>query len=89
MVHTTVTGESFAIGTVFISLPAPPAGVTIALTSGEPAVAPVPASVTVAPGQTSGTFTVATQSVTSSHTVVITATFGGQSRFSFLSVTPS
>lgn len=86
---TTVTGGSSATGTVFISLPAPAANVTIALTSGEPAVAPVPASVTVASGQTSATFTVATQAVTSSHTVVITATFGGQSRFAFLSVTPS
>ncbi len=86
---TDVTGGSPATGTVSITLPAPAGGTTIALTSGEPAVAAVPASVTVAAGQTSATFTVPTQPVTSSHTVVITATLGGESRFAFLGVSPS
>ena len=83
-----VRGGASSQGTVFISLPAPPGGAVVELTSGEPAVAGVPASVTVPAGQTSTTFLVPTAAVTSSHTVVITATAGGQSRFAFLSVTP-
>ena len=83
-----VTGGSSAVGTVFISLPAPAGGVTIGLTSGAPAVASVPATVTVTAGQTSATFSVTTQPVTSSHTAVITAALGGESRFAFLSVNP-
>lgn len=83
-----VTGGNPVTGTVSITLPAPAGGTTIALTSGEPAVVSVPASVTVSAGQTSATFPVPTQPVTSSHTVVITATHGGESRFAFLSVAP-
>jgi hypothetical protein len=52
-------------------------------------VASVPASVTVPAGQTSTTFTVTTQPVTSSHTAVITASLGSDSRFAFLSVNPA
>ena len=84
-----VAGGTPSTGTVSITLPAPAGGTTVGLTSGEPAVASVPASVTVASGQTSATFTVPTQPVTSSHTVVITATLGGDSRFAFLSVNPA
>jgi hypothetical protein len=60
----------------------------VSLTSNTPTVAAVPASVTVAAGQTSATFTVTTQPVTSSYTVVITAALGPDSRFGFLSVHP-
>ena len=83
-----VRGGSSALGTVFISLPAPAGGTSVALTSGVPSVASVPASIMVPAGQTSATFTVTTQPVTSSWTAVITASFDGQSRFAFLSVTP-
>ncbi|XAS66563.1 putative Ig domain-containing protein [Micrococcaceae bacterium Sec5.7] len=85
---TNVTGGSPATGTLSITLAAPAGGTTIGLTNSEPAVATVPASVTVPAGQTSATFTVTTQPVTSSFTVVITATLGGDSRFVFLSVAP-
>jgi hypothetical protein len=86
---TEVRGGSSATGTVFISLPAPGGGTTVALSNNAPTVASVPASVTVPAGQTSTTFTVTTQPVTSSHTAVITASLGNDSRFAFLSVTPS
>lgn len=72
-----------------ITLPAPAGGTAIALTNGEPSVAAMPASVTIAAGQTSATFTVTTQPVTSSFFVVITATPGADSRFAFLSVAPA
>jgi hypothetical protein len=83
-----VTGGDTAAGTVSITQPAPESGVQVLLTSSEPAVAQVPASVTITAGQTSAGFAVPTSPVTSSHTVVITASFGGQSRFAFLGVAP-
>ena len=83
-----VKGGVGTSATVTISLPAPAAGTTVTLTSGEPAVAQVPQSVTVPAGRTSAAFTIATQPVTSSHTVVITAALGGNQRFAFLSVVP-
>jgi hypothetical protein len=84
----TVRGGGSAIATVFLSLPAPAGGTTVALSNNAPAVASMPSSVTVPAGQTSTNFTIATQPVTSSWTVVITATLGGDSRFAFLSVDP-
>jgi Putative Ig domain len=83
-----VKGGASTTATVRISLPAPAAGTDVTLTSGQPAVAQVPPSVTVPAGQTSATFTITTQPVTSSHTAVITATLGSDQRFAFLSVTP-
>jgi Putative Ig domain len=83
-----VKGGTSSTGTVFISLPAPAAGTTVALTNSNPAVASVPASVTVPAGAMKATFTVATQPVTSSFTAVITASLDGNSRFAFLSVVP-
>jgi hypothetical protein len=83
-----VKGGVSTTATVFISLPAPAAGTTVTLTSGRPAVAQVPPSVTVPAGQTSATFTITTQPVTSSWTAVITASLGSDQRFAFLSVVP-
>ena len=83
-----VKGGVSTTATVTISLPAPAAGTTVTLTSGEPAVAQVPPSVTVPAGQTSASFTITTQPVTSSHTVVITAALGSDQHFAFLSVVP-
>jgi len=83
-----VTGGQSTTATVSITLPAPAGGTTVTLTSGDPAVASVPASVTVPAGQTSVSFAVPTQPVTSSYTVVITASLGGDNRFAFLGVAP-
>jgi hypothetical protein len=81
-----VTGGGSTSATVSITLPAPAGGVTVTLSSGEPGVAAVPGSVTVPAGQTTVTFTIPTQPVTSSHTVVITASLNGENRFAFLGV---
>ncbi len=83
-----ITGGSSTTGTVTISPAAPAGGATVAIANGEPTVATMPSSVTVLAGQTSATFTVTTQAVSSSFTVVITATLG-ESRFAFLSVAPA
>ncbi len=83
-----VKGGQSAIGTVFLSLPAPLAGTTVALSNNAPSVASVPSSVTVPAGQTTANFTITTQAVTSNWTAVITATLGSDSRFGFLSIAP-
>jgi hypothetical protein len=83
-----VRGGASTTATVTISRAAPAGGTAVGVTSSQPAVAQVPPSVTVPAGQTSAAFTIATQPVTSSWTVVITAALGGDQRFAFLSVVP-
>ena len=69
----TVTGGDSSTGTVTIDAAAPAGGVTVGLSSGDPA-ATVPASVTVPEGASSADFTVATTSVETSTAAQITAT---------------
>jgi hypothetical protein len=82
----TVAGGDASSGTVVVSVSAPDSTV-ISLSSSNPAVASVPASVTVPTGGFTGTFTIATSPVASTTNVVITATLNGTSRSSTLSVT--
>jgi hypothetical protein len=82
-------GGSPSQGTATLSAAAPAGGQTVTLSSSNPAVASVPASVTVGAGATSATFTVATTSVPSSTVVTVTGTSGGTTRTADLTVTPS
>jgi Beta-propeller repeat len=82
-----VAGGSNTSGFVSLSGGAPAAGATVTLSSSNPAVASVPANVTVASGSTAMGFTVSTASVSSTTSVTITATYDGISRTSTLSVT--
>ena len=71
-------GTSARANTVRISSAAPPGGAVVTLTSSNPAVAAVPASVTVPAGGTaSPNFTITTTAVASQTPVTITATYGG------------
>ncbi|MEY2458982.1 MAG: hypothetical protein QOG30_812, partial [Acidimicrobiaceae bacterium] len=83
---TTVEGGSASSGTVIVSTAAPQTTV-IALSSSNPAVASVPASVTLPAGGFTGTFTITTSAVTASTAVVITATLNGATRTGTLTVT--
>jgi hypothetical protein len=74
---TTVKGSSPSTGTVTLSRPAPTGGAAVTLSSNLTSAATVPASVTVAAGNTSATFTVTTKTVTTSTSVTISATKGG------------
>jgi len=71
-------GGTPSLGTVYVNASAPASGTVVALASGDPSVASVPASVTVPAGSTSATFTITTQPVTSSTAVSFTATLSGQ-----------
>jgi len=83
-----VTGGTAATGTVTLSGPAPAGGLVVSLSSGNTAVARVPASVTVPAGATSVNFTVTTTAVTANTVVTLTATAGGVTRSAALTVTP-
>ncbi len=84
---TSLVGGSSSQGTVYISSAAPSGGSSVSLSSSNTSVANVPASVTVAAGATSATFTVTTKSVTTSTSVNITGSLGGVSRSASLNVT--
>jgi hypothetical protein len=83
-----VTGGSPSTGTVTLSGPAPSSGAAVSLSSDNTAAATVPASVTVAYGSTSATFTVSTSTVTASTPVTITASYSGGTKAASLTVTP-
>lgn len=85
---TSVTGGTSATGTVTLSDPAPAGGAVVALSSANPAVVAVPASIMVAPGATTATFKVTTYTVGSSTAVTLTATYNGTPRTAVLTVTP-
>jgi hypothetical protein len=84
-----VTGGSNSTATVTLSAPAPTAGTSVTLSSSNTAAATVPASVTVAGGSKTATFTVSTNSVASTSSSVITAAYSGTSGTATLTVNPA
>jgi len=85
---TSVVGGNSSTGTVTLSGPAPSGGAQIALSSSNTSVARVPASVSVAAGATSATFTASTSVVTASTAVTLSAAYGGATRSASLTVQP-
>ena len=74
---TSVAGGNSSTGTVTLNGPAPSSGVSIALNSSLTSAATVPATITVAAGQSSATFTVNTFSTTKQKSATIQASFSG------------
>jgi hypothetical protein len=83
---TSVIGGSVLTGTVILSAAAPPGGAVVTLSSSDPTVATVTASVTVAAGATSASFTGST-AVCVSTVVTISGTYDGVTRSAGLTVT--
>jgi len=84
-----ITGGSFSSGTVKLTGPAPAGGATVSLSSDNPSVATVPASTTVAAGQTtSSPFNITSSVVSASSLANISGTMGVQASAS-LAVNPS
>jgi hypothetical protein len=83
----TVTGGKPATGTVNLTAAAPASGLTVALSSSNPA-AVVPASVPVSAGASSANFTVTTSPVSGLQNATVTASYNGVSKSAALSVTP-
>jgi hypothetical protein len=86
---TSVMGGNSSTGTLTLSGPAPAGGAQVTLSSSDTAAARVPASVTVAAGATSATFTVNTSAVAASTTVTISAAYSGVIKSASLTVTPA
>jgi hypothetical protein len=74
------TGQGAGTATGTVTMTAGGTSVSVALQSSNPTAASVPASVTVAAGATSATFTINFAAVSANTTVTITATFSGVSR---------
>ena len=85
----TVIGGSVSWGAVFLNAAAPAGGTVVALLSGNPAVATVPASVTVPAGATSANFTLTTSAVTTQTTVTISSSGGRQAQLTVLPTPPA
>jgi hypothetical protein len=83
-----VAGGSSSTGTATLSAAAPSGGLVVSLSSSNTAAATVPASVTVAAGATSKTFTVATSAVGGTTPVTITASAGGSTQTATVTVNP-
>jgi hypothetical protein len=83
---TSVSGTSTSEGAVFFD--SAPAAADVTLSSSNPSVASVPASVTVR-GSTVGGFPVTTSTVAATTTVTISASFAGVTKTATLTVTPS
>jgi hypothetical protein len=82
----TVVGGNSSQGTATLASAAPSGGAVVTLTSSNTARATVPASVTVAAGATSATFTVSTASETASTSATISGVSGGVSRSALLTI---
>ena len=87
-IHPSVfVGANSAQGTVTLHDAAPAGGLSVALAADETVVT-VPASMTIAAGATSGTFTTTTKSVSSDVRIRITASAGGSSLTALMRLTP-
>ena len=85
---TSVVGPTSSTGTATLTAAAALGGAVVTLSSSNPAVAGVPASVTVTAGASSASFNVTTSAVGANTSVTLTATYNGTSRTSTLTVTP-
>ena len=81
----TVVGGNTVTGTIGLTASAPAGGAAVAITAGDPLT--VPATVTVAAGETSATFMVRTRLVGGTSAGTVTAAYGGTSVSAALSVT--
>ncbi len=83
----TVDGSEASTGTVTLDMPSKAGGTVVQLTSAN-SWATVPSTLTVAEGQTSQTFAIATPTVTSNTSVAISANDGVQTKSATLTVQP-
>ena len=82
-----IGGTTFA-GNVDLNVAAPTGGAVITLSSSNPAVASVPASVTVAAGASHQALTVSTRAVAAPTTVTISGAYGGVTKSAMFTIIP-
>ena len=83
-----LVGGAGALGTVNLAAAAPVGGLTVSLTSGNPAVASVPASIVVPANARSANFPITTTVVPDTALQLITASFGAETLQNSLTVDP-
>ncbi|PYR89590.1 MAG: hypothetical protein DMF84_24110 [Acidobacteria bacterium] len=83
---TSVIGGTSPKGTVGLVTPAPPGGTTVFLSSDDPSTVQVPASVQVAAGNSTNSFTIATKSVISMTSVQISARSGSVTKTAWITL---
>ena len=81
-------GTGSLTGTVSLTGPAATGGAKVTLTSSNPTIVPISASVIITAGSSTATFTVVPKSVTANTSVTVTASYGGTSKTFLLTVTP-
>jgi len=86
LTQSSVQGQQQPTGVVTLNTPAPSSGVIVQLTSSNPTVAQVPATVMVAGGQSSAAFSINTSTVPSNASSTISATYNGTTRTAALTV---
>ena len=84
----TVVGGNASNGTVVLSVGAPDPSAVVSLSSSNPGVASVPASVTIPATGFTGSFPISTTAVAANTIVTITAAYNGTTRTATLTVTP-
>lgn len=84
-----VEGGFGTTGSIALSIPAQAGGAVVTLTSSNPALVTVPASVSVTAGYTTAGFAVTTKPVTAVTSVPVTATFNGTTVTANVSVNPA
>ena len=85
----TVTAGDTVRGTAGIFAPAPAGGATVTLESDNPSVVQVPATLSIAEGNSADSFTITTSSVAIKTSVRIDASLGGVTKSVFLNVGPN
>lgn len=84
-----IGGAQTVSGLVSLAAAAPPGGVTVALSSSQPATASAPATVLVPAGSKTASFTVTTSQVSASTTVILSASLAGVTKTDSLTVKPA
>jgi uncharacterized protein (TIGR03790 family) len=86
--QSTVTGGQMLTGAIFLNDGAPYGNAVISLTSSNTSVATVPATVTMITGSSSATFSISTNAVNASTPVTLSATYGGYTVTTQITVVP-
>ena len=85
---TIIDGGETITGTLRLSGPAPDGGISLTLSSSDPAVVSIPATIVIPRGELSGHFKVTTTKVTNSTAVDISATLGSTTKSATLDIDP-
>lgn len=83
----TVVGGNMSVGTIQLTAPAPPGGLSVKLGSNKPAKATVPPTIAIPQGASSVSFNVATSKVTGRTQVTISAVAGSKTKRAVLTIT--